>query len=165
MKKLLFLLAFITVASGLSSQIRSGDQSLLFNTGYQTNAKRFLLGAQYRYVITRNVRLAPEAMFFFPKDRTTGFDLNLNLHYVLELDKDVTIYPLMGVAMQNNRYMGRKVGGVTVHRARGYTDFGFNLGAGFGYDFSRRLFINSELKYVFSDYDCLVWSFGIGFRM
>jgi len=164
MRKLLFLLVFLSVTFVTQAQNSKGDQSFLFQTGYQSNAERFLLGMQYRYVVANNIRVAPDVMYFFPKDKTNGLDINLNLHYVVDIDNGLSLYPLMGFAMQNNRFMGRTVHGERVQKARGYTDFGFNMGAGFGYNITGNLFLNSELKYMFGDNDCFVFSLGVGFH-
>ena len=82
MKKL-FLSAMIALASmGMNAQTVKGEGSLLGNIGYQTNYERFGLGVQGRYAIANKLRIAPDVTFFFPKDKVTGLDVNVNFHYV-----------------------------------------------------------------------------------
>ncbi|MFR9165412.1 MAG: outer membrane protein [Dysgonomonas sp.] len=165
MKKLLLLFVSCFAILNISAQSEKGGQSVLFDAGYQTNAKRFSIGAQYRYVLFNNFRFAPDVTFFFPKERTVGFDVNFNFHYVFTLESEqASLYPLMGFAMQNNRFMGKTVHGVKVLDSRGWTDFAFNLGLGFGYDFSDNMFLNTEMKYMFGDNDCFAFNLGVGFK-
>lgn len=163
MKKLLFIVCFLTSVVCVSAQTQKGNQAIVANIGYQTDAKRFLLGAQYRYAFVDNFRVAPDVMFFFPKNKITGLDVNINVHYTVNLTSEMYVYPLMGLAMQNNRYKGETIHGVK-NKSRGYTDWGFNLGGGYSYDFRNDMFINAELKYIFSDLDSFVFALGCGFK-
>lgn len=160
MKKLLLAVAFVASTLGAFAQSEKGEKSLIGNIGYQSNAERFMIGVQGRYVIAENIRLAPDVMFFFPKHKTTGLDINVNFHYVFNVDNNLSVYPLAGIAMQNNRFSGNSGSG----GSDGYTDFGFNLGAGLGYDLASNRFINFELKYTFGDADCMVVALGYGFK-
>ncbi|PXV69195.1 outer membrane protein with beta-barrel domain [Dysgonomonas alginatilytica] len=163
MKKLLLAVAFVAGTLGAFAQSEKGEKSLIGNIGYQSNAERFMLGVQGRYVIAENIRLAPDVMFFFPKNKVTGLDINVNVHYVFNVDQNLSVYPLAGIAMQNNRFSGRTVGGEKFG-SNGYTDFGFNLGAGAGYDLASNRFVNFELKYTFGDADCMVVALGYGVK-
>ena len=100
MKKL-FLSAMIALASmGMNAQTVKGEGSLLGNIGYQTNYERFGLGVQGRYAIANKLRIAPDVTFFFPKDKVTGLDVNVNFHYVFNFKEDgqgFSVYPLAGI--------------------------------------------------------------------
>lgn len=168
MKKLIFSLALLTTSLITHAQSYTGAQALLFETGYQSNYSRVLLGVQYRYVFYDNFRIAPDAMLFLPKDKTTGLDINVNLHYtfnnVLNIHPLLSAYPLAGLNMSNNRYAGETKLGKKID-SRGYTDWGFNLGGGVGYNFyGGNSFVNLEAKYVFSNTDAFVFSLGYGVR-
>ena len=87
--KNLILLAMITLASvGMNAQTVKGEGSLMGNVGYQTNYERFGLGVQGRYAIANNLRIAPDVTFYFPKDKITGLDVNVNFHYVFNFKED-----------------------------------------------------------------------------
>lgn len=160
MKKILLSVALLAASFGAFAQSDKGEKSLVGQIGYQSNAERFMLGVQGRYTIAENIRLAPDVMFFFPKDKVTGLDINVNVHYVFNVDENLSVYPLAGIAMQNNRYSGNTLNG----GSNGYTDFGFNLGAGAGYELANNRFVNFELKYTFGDADCMVVGLGYGFK-
>ncbi len=165
MKKLLLAVAFVACTLGAFAQSEKGEKSLIGNIGVQSNPGRFLIGAQGRYVIADKIRLAPDAMFIFPKDKITGLDVNLNVHYVVDnLADNISVYPLAGIAMQNGRYAGGERIGDYKTPSRGSTNWGFNLGAGGSYNLSSNNFVNLELKYTFSDSDCFTFALGYGFR-
>ena len=164
MKKFLLLIGFVTTALTASAQVFQGDQGLLFQGGYQSNYSRALLGVQYRYTIFNNIRVAPDATLFIPKHKITGLDFNLNVHYVYEVDYQLSVYPLAGLNMANNRFSGKTTNGIKTD-SNGWTDWGFNLGGGLGYNlYGGNGFINLEAKYIFSSTDAFVFALGYGFR-
>lgn len=174
MKKLLLLAALIAGSFNLSAQAiyepaASGDMTLVGQAGYQTNYERFGIGAQLRYSFLRNIRLAPDIMFFFPKDKVTGLDINLNAHYVFYFPQDrFSVYPLAGFAMQNNFRGSQTVtdaGGNSVKiDSDSKTNLGFNLGGGISYQVMPNGYLNAEAKFMFADEDNAVIMLGYGFR-
>ncbi len=162
MKKLLLLVAFVAATVTVSAQ--RGEFSLLGHMGYQTNYERFALGAQGRYYLANQFRLAPDITFMFPNDKVTGLDVNLNLHYVINLNADrLTFYPLAGFGMQNNFWGKRTVAGVEVD-SDSKTNIAFNLGAGLTYNLNERSYLNLEGKFMFGDDDSAVFLIGYGWR-
>lgn len=164
MKKLLLLIMTTLASVGLFAQ--QGEMSALGNVGFQTDVKRFMIGAQGRYNITNDIRIAPDVMFFFPKDKLLGFDLNANVHYLLNSGAQLEVYPLAGIAIQNNHQGERtitKVGSeVLKTQSTSFTKIGFNLGTGFTYGLAENRFANFEMKYVFGGQHCFVFALGYG---
>ena len=167
----IFLLAMMALASlGMNAQTVKGESSVLGNVGYQSNYERFGLGVQGRYAIANNLRIAPDVTFFFPKDKVTGLDVNVNFHYVFNFSKDgqgFSVYPLAGIGMQNNFY-GKKsveVDGVTTEIDRSNsTKFAFNLGGGITLPLSAQSYLNAEAKFMFAQDDNVVIMLGYGYR-
>lgn len=165
MKKIFVLALLCAFAYNASAQVtEKGDQSMVVNTGFQTDAKRFLLGVQYRYTVVDNFRIAPDLMFFLPKNKITGLDVNINLHYTLEIDDNQNAYPLIGFAMQNNHFKGLSDYSGENAGSSSYTDYGFNLGGGYSYSLNDNLFLNGEAKYMFGDQSCFVLAVGAGLK-
>lgn len=166
MKKILFIAIFIASAFSVSAQ--TGAASLMGSLGYQTEYERFALSAQGRYNVANAWRIAPDVSFFFPKDKVTGLDINVNVHYVFNLSADrLTFYPLAGFGMQNNFYGKQSVtvNGNTVETdSRSTTDLGINLGAGLTYNLTARSYLNIEGKFMFGDRDNAVFLLGYGWR-
>lgn len=164
MKKLLLTVALVASTLGAFAQSEKGEKSLVGNIGVQSDPGRFLIGAQGRYVIADKIRLAPDVMFIFPKNKVTGLDVNLNVHYVFDnVAENISVYPLAGIAMQNGRFSGVTINGEK-SGSTSFTDWGFNLGAGGSYNLGGNRFANVELKYTFSDADCFTFALGYGFR-
>lgn len=170
MKKLLLLVVVALTAFGVNAQTKKGESSLLGNVGYQTNYERFGLQAQGRYVIANNLRIAPELTFFFPKDKVTGLDVNINFHYVFNFSKDgqgFSVYPLAGIGMQNNFYGKQtvEVAGQTTKVDRdNTTKFAFNLGGGISLPLSEHSFLNAEARFMFADADNVIIMLGYGYK-
>jgi outer membrane protein X len=162
MKRLLLFIALIAIFMG--AQAQTGSKSLMFKAGYQTDYKRFGIGLEGRYNITRNIRLAPDVTFFFPKDHTTGLDINVNAHYVFNIQNGLSAYPLAGIGIINNRVSSVDLGEGLKTKAYGSTDFGFNLGAGVSYNLSSKNYANFEFKYTFQDVNCASIMVGYGVR-
>lgn len=170
MKKFIVFIMIILGAISANAQTKKGEGSILGNLGYQTNYERFGLEAQGRYVIANNLRIAPDISLFFPKDKVTGLDVNLNFHYVFNFREDgqgFSVYPLAGIGMQNN-FFGKRtitVDGVSVEqKSDSRTKFAFNLGGGISLPLSARSFLNAEAKFMFADEDNVVIMLGYGYK-
>lgn len=155
MKRLLLLIALAAIFMG--AQAQTGSKSLMLKAGYQTDYERFGMGLEGRYNVTDNIRLAPDLLFFFPNNHTTGLDINVNAHYIFDIQDGFSVYPLAGIAAVNNRW---SAGG----ESRGFTDLGFNLGAGASYDVASNSYLNFEFKYTFQDVDCASIMVGYGVK-
>lgn len=157
MKKVFLAIAFIALS--LSTYAQTGSKAILPKIGYQTEYKRVLFGIEGRYFLTNNIRLAPDVQVLFPKDRVTGLDVNINVHYVIPLEAGFSFYPLVGGAMLNNRWNPKEVNAVS------WTDFGLNIGAGIQYDLTTEGYLNFEFKYTFKeDKDPAYFMLGYGIR-
>lgn len=158
-------------AAGVDAQGVKGERSVMGSVGYQSNFERFGAGLQGRYGLTRHLRVAPDVTFFFPHDKVTGLDLNVNFHYVFNFKADgqgFAVYPLAGVGMQNNFYGKQTVltQGVSTEVGRSHSSkFAFNLGGGIALPVSRRGYLNAETRLQFAGGDDnLVFMLGYGYR-
>ena len=175
MKKVLLLTAFIAAVFSVSAQTSSAfrspqasDFAVVGHVGYQTNFERFGLDLQGRYNLMRNIRIAADLGFYFPKDKVTGLDLMLNAHYVFYFPQDrFSVYPLAGFGMQNNFYGKQTVvvdGNEVKTDSHSSTDFAFNLGGGISYQISPNGFLNAEVKFMLGDNDNAAIMLGYGYR-
>ncbi|WP_455663532.1 outer membrane beta-barrel protein [Phocaeicola sp.] len=170
MKKIFLFIAVALMAIGMNAQTLKGEGSILGSLGYQTNYERFGLQAQGRYVIANNLRIAPDVTFFFPKDKVTGLDVNVNFHYVFNFSQDgqgFSVYPLAGIGMQNNFYGKRTImvnGESVEQKSESTSKFAFNLGGGISLPLSSRSYLNAEAKFMFADQDNVAIMLGYGYR-
>lgn len=155
MKKLLSLFVLAFTACAMNAQINL--QSAHIKLNYATEREQVGIGAQARLGITQNLRISPDAIIYFPKNHTTALDVNANLEYAIPLQSNASLYPLAGISMVNTRYSYKGI-------SNSNTEFGFNLGAGFDYNFSSKNYVNIEYRYTFNDWDFSSFSIGYGFR-
>lgn len=161
MKKVLF--GIVLFALSLGSYAQTGSKAIMPKLGYQTEYKRFGLGVEGRYFLTNNIRIAPGVTLLFPKDRVTGLDVDINVHYVYSVPgtNGLALYPFVGGAMLNNRWSSNVDGMKSISN----TDFGFNIGAGAQYDIINNGYLNFEFKYTFTEGDDPAYfMFGYGIR-
>lgn len=163
MKKIVLAVALLAGTLGVFAQSEQGEKSVVGNIGVQSDPGRFLISGQGRYVLADNIRFAPDVMLLFPSNSTTGLDVNLNMHYVFTLEQGISGYPLVGIAMQNNRFGGKIEHGVK-SGSKSFTNWGFNMGGGGTYELGGNRFLNMEAKYTFSDSDCFTFTMGYGFK-
>lgn len=166
MKKLLSIICFTIISATGYAQINKGESAFVVQTGFKTETTRLLVGGNWRYALVDNLRFSGELNYLFPKHRTIGLNAEANLQYTISLDsfeEKMYAYPIIGASMINNRYMGEKKGGHT-SSARGWTNWGFNIGGGYEYHVSNKVFINTEIKYILSKIDAFSWTVGLGFK-
>lgn len=154
--KFLLSLALFILSFGVISA-ETGDKSLVFRIGYQSNYEKVGLSCEGRYEIVPNVRIAPDVAFFFPKHKYMGFNLNTNIQYTFnEVLPDLTIYPLAGINIINN---------MKSFWGQGYSYVGLNLGGGAELKIDNYSFINIEMKAAISEksYGQVMIGYGINF--
>ncbi len=156
MRKILLIAGLVLVS--MVGYAQTGEKSVVGKLGYQTEFKRFLVGAEGRYNVTDEVRIAPDVQFLFPKNKTTGLDFNVNVHYLFRLADDLKVYPLAGGAMLNNHWSGGD--GIST------TNFGFNVGGGLQYDLASDAYVDFQFKYTFLEdaKDPAYFTVGYGIR-
>lgn len=150
------LIAILAIFS-IAAYSQSGSKSVIIKGDYKTEVKQFGIGVGARYGITDNIRIAPDAVFMFPKNHTTGLDINVNGEYVFPLQGGLSVYPLAGLNMYNTR---TSISGESWSN----TEFGFNIGCGFDYNLSDTNFLNAQFTYTFNDWDYATFAVGYGIR-
>lgn len=168
MKKLLLTIALAVFAVSSYAQTQPGEKSLIIKGEYKTEAKQFGIGVGGRYGLIENLRIAPDAVFMFPKDKTIGLDINVNAEYVFTLEDGMSIYPLAGLNMYNGHHSGKTYFKGTAAEfkssSNSFTEFGFNIGCGFDYNLSDTNFLNAQFTYTFNDWDYATFAIGYGIR-
>ena len=170
MKRIWFLAIASLLFVGSNAQSREGVSSLAGQVGYQSDYERFGLGLQYRHAIMDHFRIAPDVTFFFPKDKVTGLDININFHYVFNFKADgqgLQAYPLVGVGMQNNfdnirtvTFLAQNV----MEERENTTDFVVNVGGGISLPLSPKSYLNAETRFLLGDKNSVVFMLGYGWH-
>ncbi len=142
----------------VSSRINAQNFSLGGGLGYGSQINNVGLNFRGDVKFYDQWSITPHFNFFFNKKKgniTKKWNaLNVDGHYFFEMDPTWTIYPLFGV---NIATVSEKVNDISFSNS----DVGINLGFGSEYNFDRRLSGFGEVKYVISDADQLVITFGV----
>lgn len=149
--KTLFLAAFTLLSMSLFAQSQIGGK-----LAYGSEIESIALGAKAKFALDDRFSISPEAMYFFENDNVSAFTLNADLHYALATNwSGFKPYLIGGV-----NYTDLDINGQTFDD-NDDSEWGVNLGLGAGYPISSGVRFISEIKYVLSDFDQLV--FGVGF--
>ena len=172
MKKLFFTL-FVAVLSMSAQAQEKGDFAVGLHAGATFTEVEFIekesltqscFGAFAQYNFTDHWRIELEANYHPMKDHISDFLLGVNMHYLINLNENMKLYPLLGYAVVFAHSEEYKEGG-TVIESDDSTDGGIQLGVGFQYNFPNNWFVSGEYKYqpgIFADGHVALA--GIGFR-
>ena len=156
MSKVTFIIIAIFIL--FSSQIKAQDVSVGGGFGYGSQINNIGLNFRGDVKFYQQWSITPHFNLFFNKKKesiTKEWNaLNVDGHYFFEIDPTWTIYPLCGI---NFATVSEKVNDISFSNS----DIGINLGFGSEYNFDRRLSGFGEIKYVISDADQLVITFGV----
>lgn len=134
------MLAIISMSA--FAQTQQGQSSFGFNLGYGFNDNgNALLGVDYRYNFTDEVRFAPSLTYFVKDDGLSAWAIDVNAHYVFKLSEMFGFYPLAGLDLSFWKVsMGNSV---SLNKTR----LGANIGLGGEVYATDQLSVGLEFKY------------------
>lgn len=164
--------------------------SVIVDLNYRTkmNQSNWGAGLEYMYVFPFNLRLAVDAVYYFPEtngnrlEQSTGLDFDFSVQYLIKLNDKLNFYPIVGAIVTNHKFSFMPIicydGSVDAPAFDSklatsvyYTDFGVNIGGGVDYNIGEKYFIKADYKYNFikkDDYpkyrDYANISLGFGYR-
>lgn len=169
MKKLLLITILGLLSLSSHAQFRSFHRkSIMPKASYETDFNRFGLGADFRFMLANSFRVATDATFYFPKDKATGIDAGVNIHYLTTMLPDQFIfYPMIGCVVATTHIKEKRITSQTVIPSSTSTNVGFAVGVGGEFNigtFNENNYLSLELKYIFSKDSFAAASVGYGFR-
>lgn len=155
------LVALVTL--NVSAQ-KKGDFAVGLNLGVApclesgVSVTNFVLGAKAQYNVSNPVRLEADLNYSFKDNYIYAFEASANVHYIFDLGKNFTIYPLAG--------LGYGLFGVSVFgESESVSRFLFNVGVGSEYNINQNWAVGLELKYQYmSDFSRLPVMIGATYR-
>ena len=153
MKK--FLLSLMCVISAFCiARADSGDIGVGIQLAHGSKANQIGLGARVQIGFTDELRLEPSFNYYFRQDHVATWDVDINLHYVLDVTDGVSVCPLGGIFVSNwDVDPGSD------------TRFGANLGAGAEYAITDVVALTGEVKYMLTGaYRQLATLVGVTFK-
>ena len=161
MKKLLLLVCAAVMS--LSASAQAGDKALgaQFVFGSETNS--IGLGVKGQYYFTDQLRGEASVDYFFKNKGVSMWDINANVHYLIDVADKFKVYPLAGLGYTNWSYKYEFEGLPVVEGTDGR--LAINLGGGAEYELTKDLSVNAELKYqIVSHYNQLVLGVGVAYK-
>ena len=176
MKKILLLAFGLILISSVSAQ--SFKEKIAFGGGlsYGTEIENIGINIRGLYEVTEEIHGLMNITFFFPKKENFGvfeykwylWKLNLDGHYNFKFGDKFSAYGLAGlnIASWRSKWEGDYgyLGGY-YEDSTSETKIGFNIGAGAAYNFTDALSGFGEIKYVISDFDQAVFTFGVLYHL
>lgn len=158
MKRVVVIVLLAVFSLGVYAQNHQGDSSFGLNLGYGFDSENVMLGIDYRFNMTDELRLVPSITHFVKKDHHSAWAIDMNAHYVFPLSEYFGFYPLGGLSLSVWKW---KVGGLSDNDTR----FGANIGLGGELYASKELTVGLEVKYnIIKTYDQAILALRIGYN-
>lgn len=159
MKKLFVICMLTIISMSAFAQTQQGQSSFGFNLGYGFNDNgNALVGLDYRYNFTDEVRFAPSLTYFVKDNGLSAWAIDMNVHYVFKLSDMFGFYPLAGLDLS---FWKASVG----DWSRNMTRFGANIGLGGEVYATDQLNIGLEFKYnIIKDFDQPILALRVGYN-
>jgi len=158
MKKLLLLVC--AAAMSLSASAQAGDKALGAQLVFGSETNNIGLGVKGQYYFTDQLRGEASVDYFFKNKGVSMWDINANVHYLIDVADKFKVYPLAGLGYTNWSYKYEFPGLPVVEGSDGR--LAVNLGGGAEYELTKDLSVNAELKYqIISNYNQLVLGVGV----
>ena len=163
MKKFLFLTVFTLLS--VESFAQMGEKAIGANVSFGKEINGFGIGVNGLYNFTNTIQSEAYVDYFFKTDETSLLDAGINLHFLFPIGNKMRIYPLVGLTIST--WMFDFDDDEILEDEDSWTEskFGINIGAGYQYDLTDKLFISVEAKYqLISDYDQAVFKVGLAYK-
>ena len=146
MKKFLFL-AIVAVTSLLASA-EAGDISAGVQFNYGSKHTLMGLGANMVIEPVNKFRVSPEFVYYFENNGWDGYNVNLNLHYIIPLHSMQNFYPIAGFSYANYDNVDH---------------FGANIGVGYEYRINTqfRFYVEQKFQVLSKDWNQSVTTLGL----
>lgn len=136
MKRIIFLFLFVALA--VNGYAQRGHASAGVRTGYAFEFETATFGVDFRYNVTPDIRIAPGVTHMFRGNNVSGWYVDFDAHYVIDISRNFSFYPIGGLALSI-----WDVKGVDGHRTR----LGPNVGLGGEFRIVDDLSIGMDFKY------------------
>lgn len=162
MKKFIVMCMLAVLGTAASAQNNQGQSAFGFNVGYGfSDNSNMLFALDYRYCLTDEIRFAPSLTYFVEDESLSAWAIDVNAHYLFQVNEMFGLYPLAGLDLSFWRY-GDIDGGHGLHKT--FTRFGVNLGAGGEVYATDQLTVGLEFKYnLIKDFNQPILAVRVGY--
>jgi len=153
-KKIMMTLTLAVVACS-SAWAAAGDFSVAGQFAFASKNSLFGLGAQAQLEVVKNVRIAPEFIYYFENNHQSAINVNANVHYLIHTYSNQIIYPMAGFSYTNFKY-DKYNGDYNEDRC------GANVGCGYEYSINPNFTFYTEQRFqILKDHNQWVSVLGI----
>ena len=157
MKKYFLVLVLSLTSLSLFSQ--AGEMGVGLNFGYGSRATLPIIGVNFSYGITDEVRVVPSFGGFLRQDGFRAWSLNTDFHYLFNVAPQINVFPTVGLTLAGWQSC-KQCGNVD-----DITRLGVNIGGGMDYLLNDRWRIGLVLKYsIVSGFDQFVPTINVMYR-
>ncbi len=147
----------------LSASAQAGDKALGAQLVFGSETNSIGLGVKGQYYFTDQIRGEASFDYFLKNKGISMWDINANVHYLIDVADKFKVYPLAGLGYTNWSYKYEFEGLPVVEGTDGR--LAVNLGGGAEYELTKDLSVNAELKYqIVSHYNQLVLGVGVAYK-
>ena len=147
----------------LSASAQAGDKALGAQLVFGSETNSIGLGVKGQYYFTDQIRGEASFDYFLKNKGVSMWDINANVHYLIDVADKFKVYPLAGLGYTNWSYKYEFEGLPVVEGTDGR--LAVNLGGGAEYELTKDLSVNAELKYqIVSHYNQLVLGVGVAYK-
>jgi len=160
MKTFLIAITAILLSFNLNAQIAIGG-----GIGYNQEVSSPGITVKAEFNITDKIAITPNVSYFFGgSTRFIGYNRNVlgidvNATYAIDIIEKLKVYPVVGANFSS--YKTRTTFFFIEDRVENETAFGANIGAGAQWQFTDKLCVYLEPKYVASNYSQIIVNAGV----
>ncbi len=159
MKKRLILSLLCAAGISLAASAAGGDMALGVHLSNGSAMNQMGFGVKFQCELVDAFRMEPSFDYYFKHNNCSTWEINLNLHYVVDVTSKFDVYPVAGLGYA---HWSHDVGD---NLSRNYDRLALNLGGGADIALSRQVAFTGELRYqIMSDYSQFVPMVGVKYK-
>lgn len=160
MRKIVYtlLLSILCFTTGFA-QDQLGLSSVGVNVNYSSEIQSIGVGIRAQYGFSEHISGIAEYKYYLDRKNWSEWEFNVDLHYMYEASKSISLYPLAGIKMSRWTY---DPGYPLEALKKSYNRVGLNIGGGSQIALDYNIYLQPEIKYeITQDFSQFVFSAGI----
>lgn len=162
MKRFVVICTMMLLCLSGFAQNRQGQSSFGANVGYAFDSENAILGIDYRYCLTDEVRLTPSITHLAKNHGRNAWMIDMNAHYLVRLSDMFGFYPLGGLSLS---FWNAEAPLGHLKIKDNLTRFGANIGLGGEVYATEQVTVGLEVKYhIIKTFDQAMLAVRVGYN-
>lgn len=146
------LMAVALFAGFGTAHADGGDNAAGVDIAYGTDVNMVGIALKYQHYFSDNLRIQPSFTYYFEKDKSNMYSLDLDAHYLFNFAEKHNVYPIFGFTLLDVHWKDFCEGktnseGDLKYDSHNHLRFGVNVGAGYQFDITDDFSVNLNAKY------------------